>query len=192
MYISEFTQNGEITVQFSESLRSMDQMKGLNLTMISNEFMFEVDYKTYVDDQYVGEESVPELLDWQVIFFGSNYMKFKLDFSNPLLVSTGEEKDQLDIYFKFSDLFNSALDDRTLEDDFKLFAEVPNQMKSEEDYLLKKSYTDSSKTFMNTTIILTIVLKFVLKLVMPLVLGSIMYLQLVTNVTYYDNVQTPG
>ena len=109
MYISEITQNGEVIVQFSEELWSIDQQKGLNLTMISNKVLFGVDFKTFIDDDDLldGEENVPELLCWGITQFESKYMKFKLDLSNPLMVSTGEERDQLEIHFKFPSLFKS-------------------------------------------------------------------------------------
>ena len=59
-------------------------------------------------------------------------MKFKLDLSNPIWatfwVSTGDEKDQLDIIFKFPFLFKSALDERVLEENYTLYSEVPARL----------------------------------------------------------------
>jgi len=108
-------------------LKSIDQFENLNLTMISNENLFEVEYKTFVDGYQVGYEYVPKLLNWKIVYFGSVFMTFEINMSNPIMVSTGEEKDLLDIGFKFPNLFQSVsdTDDRVLENDFIIYSEVP-------------------------------------------------------------------
>ena len=114
MYLSEFTQIGEVKIQFSEILRSIDELEGFNLTMISNDFVFGVDYKTFVDGFEVGHEKVPKLLDWNIKHFEGQFITFKVNISNPVMVSTGDERDQLDITFKVPYLFKSATDERVL------------------------------------------------------------------------------
>lgn len=124
-YISEVTQNGEVHVQFSETLKPIDQIKGLDLTIISNELFFQVDYQTYVEGYQVGYENVPTLKYWNITYFGDKYFTLKLNLSNPIMVSTGDEKDKLDVSFKIPSIFQSALDERVLGDDYVIFAEVP-------------------------------------------------------------------
>ena len=59
MFLSKFTQIGEVEIYFSEILKSIDQFEGLNLTMISNSMFFEIEYKTFVEGEYAGYENVP-------------------------------------------------------------------------------------------------------------------------------------
>ena len=53
-------------IEFSEALKSIDHFEGLNLTIISDEIFFEVNYQTYVEGYQVGYENVPKLLDWKI------------------------------------------------------------------------------------------------------------------------------
>lgn len=48
---------GEIKFYFSERLKSIDDLDLLNLTMISNDAFFKVQYKTYVGSDYTEEEA---------------------------------------------------------------------------------------------------------------------------------------
>ena len=125
MYVGEFTQNGEVNIQFLETLKSIDQQEFLNLTIISNDTFFTLDYQTFVEGGQVGYENVPQLLDWKVANFGSLNMTIKLNLSNPIMVSTGDKKDQLRISFEQPYLFRSALDGRVLEENYTIATEVP-------------------------------------------------------------------
>ena len=58
--------------------------------MISNKTFFRVEYLTFVEDEEVGKENVPKLLDWKIAYFGSLNMTIKLNLSNPIMISTGD------------------------------------------------------------------------------------------------------
>ena len=106
-------------------MKPIEQIKGLDLTTISSEFFFQVHYETYVEGYQVGYENVPKLQYWNITYFGDKYFTLKLNLSNPIMVSTGDEKDKLDVSFKIPSIFQSALDERVLGDDYVIFAEVP-------------------------------------------------------------------
>ena len=112
-------------IQFLQTLKSIDEQESLNLTMISNETFFRVEYQTFVEGEDVGYENVPKLLDWKIAYFGSLNMTIKLNLSNPIMVSTGDMKDHLNITFEQPYLFRSALDGRILEENYTLSSEVP-------------------------------------------------------------------
>lgn len=47
--LDKFTPLGEVSMFFSENLKSIDEIEMLNLTSISNNFVFKVQYSTNVE-----------------------------------------------------------------------------------------------------------------------------------------------
>ena len=47
--ITSINQIGEVTIKFSEDLRSINDLPQLNLTMISNKLFFDVEYKSKIE-----------------------------------------------------------------------------------------------------------------------------------------------
>lgn len=120
-------------------------------------------------------------------------MTLKVNLTNPIMVSTGDEKDLLDIHFKNPKLFQSAYDnERFLKDDFTIYSEVPLQMPSEAEYNVIKLYADSSKSILNVGILLPIFLKVFFSAIAPLIWGTVNNLQLNTNVTAYNKFKIPA
>ena len=118
-------------------------------------------------------------------------MMIKLDFSNPIMVSTGDQKDKLKIIFEFPSLFRSASDGRVLEDNFTISTDVPLQMQSEAEYIVIKKMTDRTKSILDYSIILPLILQAIFAMVMHLVWGIISNLQLITNINAFEKLKTP-
>jgi len=56
------------------------------------------------------ESIIPQLIEWNFLNFTSDYIKIKLNFTNPLYISTFGEKDKFDITFLNASLFKASVD----------------------------------------------------------------------------------
>jgi len=63
---------------------------------------------------------IPELKEWNFLDFTSEYIKIKLNFTNPLYISTFGEKDTLDIQFLNTSLFKASLDNYLLAQNYSI------------------------------------------------------------------------
>ena len=91
----EMTQIGEATFSFSEELTPLDKLPvPLNLSEVNNTAFLDLSYKNNVDATSAKQ---PAMTSWQLTEFSSTQMKLKVDFENPLYVSTGDTADELSL-----------------------------------------------------------------------------------------------
>ena len=77
-----------VTIKFSEAILKID-----NFEQISKEALI-VQYEPFDPDN-----NINELLSWKFTAFEENTIELKLNFSDPLYVSQGDEPDTLRVYF---------------------------------------------------------------------------------------------
>ena len=140
--IFSINQIGEVQILFSELLESLETVgKGkLTTRSISNSLVFDIRYLCMIDQSQATPselQKMPKLRNWWVQNFTESEVILKLNFTNPLYVSTGEERDILRITFEQPSLFKSQLDGLTLEPEYTIEGKIPGQMVSEEEFKSK-------------------------------------------------------
>jgi hypothetical protein len=94
MEIKTISPNSEVVIKFSERLRPIADY---NLNMSSDKplnFLLDLSYFSFLQDS---NPSAPEvtLVSWDLLNFTAEEILIKLNFSDPLYVSTGAKKDML-------------------------------------------------------------------------------------------------
>jgi len=136
---------------------------------------------------------LPSLKNWWVQNFTESDMIIKLNFTNPLFVSTGDERDILRITFEQPSLFKSQLDGLTLVPEYTIKGKIPGQMVSEEEFASKQGMVQSAQSTMEYTVIVPLVLQLFVSMSMNLIWGLFNTLQLITNIKNLSElIKTPA
>ena len=134
MNVTKFNQNGEMTIQFSEKLYSLEDFKetlgdlDLETINIMKENIVMVKYKCDIFNQMnkreleieKGSLVIPSLYDWKITSLTEYEMGLKLNFTNPLLVSSFEKKDLIDIKVRMAELFKAKSDGLLINRDYRI------------------------------------------------------------------------
>ena len=100
-----------LTIWFSQKLKNLTELNNplFNISSISNSYFFKISYLPYLtheDDEK--NQKIPTLSSWIVSSFTNTKLEIQLNFTNPLLVSSNVQgKDQIEILFKFPQIFQS-------------------------------------------------------------------------------------
>ena len=104
-----------------------------------------IKYNSKIPNNLDANQKFPELVKYKVLNFTSQLLVVKLEFKNPLYVSSYGSKDTLDVTFDANYLFSSVLDGFSLATNYTLERiEVPAQMASQEDYDAMQSLGSSA------------------------------------------------
>mmetsp|Transcript_2427 Transcript_2427/g.3710 ORF Transcript_2427/g.3710 Transcript_2427/m.3710 type:complete len:159 (-) Transcript_2427:1666-2142(-) len=129
---------------------------GLDLEII-NELkgnLIELTYQTEGAKMAEYSGPIPELEDWAILNFTSYSLVLKLNFSDPLYVSTFGVKDTLEIGFPTPLFFKAKVDEFPLVANYSLLTDVPQQAGSEEDFEEITSMGSSTQSSMLLTLII--------------------------------------
>ena len=128
MAITDISTLGNITIEFSEPVQSLEKLnkalsKGrrlsagleLNLTSLKNLDIIEVIYSTTaLDDE---DQPISKMLDWNVVDFNSTHMVIHSEFENPLKVSSTDSADLIFVKIKKPHFFISDDGERMVSED---------------------------------------------------------------------------
>ena len=147
-------QIGEVYFLFSERLLTPDRFN-LTLANISNDFWFDLSYLTNVI------ENPPQMLDWKVYDFTETKIGFKMNFSDPLYVSSAEKIDTIQLSLLQPQIFQSALDGFTIQEVQNYTLEVAQQALSEESFHQMQYQADAATNTMWIIFCLSIFFKLI-------------------------------
>ena len=103
--VSEFDQNGKLNLEFSEELYPIGNITHININ-ITNYLI--LTYTCMGDSEE--SEIIPKLLSYQILNTSANSLILKLNYSDPLYVSSFSLRDRLSILVIANQLFTSNVD----------------------------------------------------------------------------------
>ena len=126
--------------------------------------MFDVNFTT----TFKSRQS-PDVQSWIVKNFTATHIIIRLNFSNPIYVSTGENADILIIGFKMPSIFQSLDGKITLRENYIIKTELPSMMESEEEFIEKNDMASKTQNTMIISIVAPILTQVVFKFAMDLI-----------------------
>mgnify|MGYP000925331417 CR=1 FL=1 len=124
--ISEISPSGEMTIFFSEKLKSFEDLNNefSNNRMLQENFI-DVKYNSNID----GCNPVsPELQDWYITSFDNDKMIIFLNMSNPVYVSSSEESCAIEVKIINQYMFQSIKTNVTIRENYKTSLEMPTML----------------------------------------------------------------
>ena len=129
MQIENVSPYGILRINFSEKLKSFEDLKNSFKRMLFTEDFLEIQYTSNID----GCTTIrPELQDWSIITFDNYKMEIFLNFSNPVYVSSNDLQDELIIRVKEQFLFESLLTNVTIKQNYTTIAWLPPQVNADD------------------------------------------------------------
>jgi hypothetical protein len=196
MAITEILSNGQMEIRFSEKLLGLEfwETKGLNLTVLNgvkNKLM-KVNYYCLIEID--DKTTKPELVDWLILEFNSYRMVIKMNFSDPIYVSSSADlKDLIGIDILNYKLFIASKDMTVLAENYTVAnSTIPSQAKSEKDYKLISNVGSSVENSMLITLLVPFCFMLFMSVSMEKVWSFYLMLQVVSNILNYQSLVIPA
>ena len=147
--MTKFDNNGLLTLKYSEDLSPFANLTEVNLN-ITNYLV--LTYTCMGDSEETAY--LPQLIAYQVVNSTATALTIKMNFTNPLYVSSFGIRDRLSILMVANHMFFSPVDNFMLAPDYLIVGiQVPPQAKSEEDFLSIQAMGSSASGSMIFTLI---------------------------------------